>query len=174
MAIAVANRLARRLGLDKRELAEFSGPAEGLSVFVARAAAVCSCAAFAAPCVRGIFIQQQGMADYVPVAVAYIVATLLIARATFWISGVAAAGGNCALLHAFFAAYKQFDRDAPGRCRDFWRCGGIGPYCQLAGDYCPDYCRALLAVLPRCYFSYIASAAGLGVRLRPLSSAPKA
>ena len=102
MAIAVANRLARRLGLDKRELAEFSGPAEGLSVFVARAAAACSCAAFAAPCVRGIFIQQQGMADYVPVAVAYIVATLLIARATVWISGVAAAGGNCALLHAFF------------------------------------------------------------------------
>lgn len=129
MAIAVVNRLARRLGLDKRELAEFSGPAEGLSVFVARAAAVCSCAAFAAPCVRGIFIQQQGMADYVPVAVAYIVATLLIARATFWISGVAAAGGNCALLHAFFAAFKQFDRDASGRCRDFWRCGGIGPYC---------------------------------------------
>lgn len=102
MAIAVANRLARRLGLDKRELAEFSGPAEGLSVFVARAAVACSCAAFAAPCVRGIFIQQQGMADYVPVAVAYIVATLLIARATFWISWVAAAGGNCALLHAFF------------------------------------------------------------------------
>ena len=106
MAIAVANRLARRLGLDKRELAEFSGPAEGLSVFVARAAAVCSCAAFAAPCVRSIFIQQQGMADYVPVAVAYIVATLLIARATFWISEVAAAGGNCALLHAFFCRFQ--------------------------------------------------------------------
>lgn len=87
MAIAVANRLARRLGLDKRELAEFSGPAEGLSVFVARAAAVCSCAAFAAPCVRSIFIQQQGMADYVSVAVAYIVATLLIARATFGFLG---------------------------------------------------------------------------------------
>lgn len=101
MAIAAAGRLARRLGLDGQEPEGPLGFAEGLSVFAARAAVACSCAAFAVPCVRGIFIQRQDMVDYVPIAVACVVAALLIARATFWISGVVAANGSCALLHAF-------------------------------------------------------------------------
>lgn len=101
MAIAVANRLARHLGWGRRVPEGLSGFAEGLSVCAARAAVACSCAAFALPCARGIFIQRQDMADFVPVAVACVVAALLIARATFWLSGVVAAGGGGALLHAF-------------------------------------------------------------------------
>ena len=101
MAIAAARRLTLCLGLDEREPEGFLGFAEGLSIFAARAAVACSCAAFAVPCVRGIFIHRQDMVDYVPIAVACVVAALLIARATFWISGVVAASGSCALLHAF-------------------------------------------------------------------------
>lgn len=101
MAIAAARRLALCLGLDGREPEGFLGFAEGLSVFAARAAVACSCAAFVVPCVRGIFIHRQDMVDYVPIAVACVAAALLIARATFWISGVVAANGSCALLHAF-------------------------------------------------------------------------
>lgn len=101
MAIAVADRLARHSGLDEQEPEEFSEFIEALSVCAARAAAVCSCAAFAVPCVRGIFIQRQDMVDYVPVAVACVVAVLLIGRATFWASKLVTAGRNRALLHAF-------------------------------------------------------------------------
>lgn len=101
MAIAVANRLARHLGWWKRAPEGFSGLAEGLSVRAARAAVACSCAAVALPCARGVFIQQQDMADFVPVAVACVVASILIGRAIFWLSGVVAAGGSGALLHAF-------------------------------------------------------------------------
>lgn len=101
MAIAAVRRLALCLGLDGREAEGFLGFAEGLSVFAARAAVACSCAAFAAPCVRDIFIHRQDMVDYVPIAVTCVVAALLIARATFWISGMVAANGNCVLLHAF-------------------------------------------------------------------------
>lgn len=101
MAIAVANRLARHFSWGKRVPEGLSGLAEGLSVCAARAAVACSCAAFALPCARGIFIQRQDMADFVPVAVACVVASILIGRATFWLSGVVAAGGNGALSHAF-------------------------------------------------------------------------
>lgn len=101
MAIAAARRLALCLGLDGRKLEGFLGFAEGLSVFATRAAVACSCAAFAMPCVRGIYIHRQDMVDYVPIAVACVVAALLIVRVTFWISGVVAANGNCVQLHAF-------------------------------------------------------------------------